>query len=290
VQYAFYGLRSLNALSLLFTRISTKAAAARDPDLEWMVRMFVERGGGYAGVDATIRAALRSAMVIPAHGGALVVAAGKAMLRSIVLTQEQGALVHRIFYDDASGRWRRGRWHVEAGASSGKSYIAMHLSAHWATAADGGATLYLCHHARQQGVVKQIACELRSVLGEGASVVAEECVGVRGARVAPAVPASSCSTAGAGSVAPMPATAAATVTGERCAAALRGVVVLGGRGRAHGRAHGAERGSLHPQRVHFGGEVECDVAETERRLAFVDCVELQPRVALQAISCASETS
>ena len=69
---------------------------------------------------------------------------------------------------------------------------------------------------------------------------------------------------------------------------LRGVVVLGGRG----RAHGAERGSLHPQRVHFhfGGEVECDVAETERRLAFVDCVELQPRVALQAISCASETS
>ena len=247
--------------------------------------MFVERGGGYAGVDATIRTALRSAMVIPALGGALV-AAGEAMLRSIVLTQEQGALVHRIFYDDASGRWRRGRWHVEAGASSGKSYIAMHLSAHGATAADGGATLYLCHHARQQGVVKQIACELRSVLGEGASVVAEECVGVRGARVAPAVPASSCSTAGAGSVAPMPATAAATVAGERCAAALRGVVVLGGRG----RAHGAERGSLHPQRVHFGGEVECDVAETERRLAFVDCVELQPRVALQAISCASETS
>ena len=143
--------------------------------------MFVERGGGYAAVDDKIRAALRSAMVIPEHEGALV-AAKNSTLRAIVLTQDQGALVHRIFYDDASGRWRRGRWHVEAGASSGKSYIAMHLSAQWATAADGGATLYLCHHARQQGVVaKQIACELRSVLGEGASVVAEECVGVRDA-------------------------------------------------------------------------------------------------------------
>ena len=111
---------------------STKAAVARNPDVDWMVRMFVERGGGYAGVDATIRAALRSAMVIPAHGGALV-AAGKATLRAIVLTQAQGALVHRIFYDDASGRWRRGRWHIEAGASSGKSFIAVHLAAHWAT-------------------------------------------------------------------------------------------------------------------------------------------------------------
>ena len=132
-----------------------------------------------AAVDAHEREA---AAAFPAY--APLALAKRSTLRAIVLTQKQGGLVKDIFFDGEAEEWRRGRWRVDAAASSGKSYVAMFLAAQWATAKRGGGpTLLLCHHRRMQEVmVAQVEVELRQARGAAKEVErTEECVEVKGA-------------------------------------------------------------------------------------------------------------
>ena len=175
-------LHSEVSISMLLKKVSTREATARDPAAEAMIRAYIVANGGYDAVDAAVRAQLQRALVIPAHSSAMS-AASRSELRAVVLTEGQGALVRRIFYDIETATWRRGRWLLNVPASSGKSYIAVHLVGQLATARDGGPTLYLCHHERMQKlVVKQVALELRKELGLEAEIeLAQECAAVRDA-------------------------------------------------------------------------------------------------------------
>ena len=175
-------LHSEVSASMLISGISTAKANARDPAAEVMIRARIEASGGYNAVDEAVRDGLKRALVheIPAHCSAIS-AASRARLRAIVLTEGQGVLVRRIFFEIETGLWRRGRWYIDVPASSGKTFIAVHLVGQWATAFDGGCALYLCHHDKmQRQVVKQMELELRSNLGLGESVMlVDECTGVK---------------------------------------------------------------------------------------------------------------
>ena len=158
----------------LLKSISTREADARDPAAKAMILSRIEANGGHEAVDAVIRKELERAFVIESKSSAIS-AASRSELRAVVLTERQGALVRRIFGDIEADAWRRGRWHLSVPASSGKSYIAVHLAGQWATAQDGGPTLYLCHHSRmQQQVLKQIELELRNELSIFENAVFEE--------------------------------------------------------------------------------------------------------------------
>ena len=156
------------SVSMLLKGISTRNADARDPEAKAMIVKRIKAHGGYDAVDTVIREELMHALVREARTGA-VSAASRSELRAIVLTEGQTTLVDSLFKDESSkGIWRHGRWHLNVPASSGKSYIAVHLVGQWATARDGGPTLYLCHHARmQRHVCEQVKLELRKELEVG---------------------------------------------------------------------------------------------------------------------------
>ena len=171
-------LHSEISVSMLIKGISTQKAEARDPEAKAMIRAHIKEHGGHEAVDKVIRKQLESALVIESKSSA-VSAASRSELRAIVLTEGQGELVRRIFYDIEEAAWRRGRWHLNVPASSGKSYIAVHLVGQWA---HEGEVLYICHHIRmQQLVVKQVKLELQKNLRLDPKLeLAEECVGVEG--------------------------------------------------------------------------------------------------------------
>jgi len=181
----------------LLEHVSIANAHSRHEVLGKWVRGRVQQSGGAETVDVIIRDALRASLVFdPTRSGAVIQAgfetlgeaalAARSSLRGIVLTQEQGALVHGytnrdgtwtsgVFKDD-DGCWCHGRWRINAAASSGKSYIAMYLAVQWAKAAavggDGGASLLICHH---EGMRAVMAAQVCLELGEGATV--EPCDG-----------------------------------------------------------------------------------------------------------------
>ena len=165
------------SVSMLIKGISTREADASDPKAEAMIRAHIEAHGGYEAVDAVIRTELERALVRESYSSAIS-AASRSELRAIVLTEGQDSLVSKLFFD--AGKAKRGRWRLNVPASSGKSYIAVHLVGRWATASDGGPSLYVCHHVRmQQHVIKQVRLEFMKELGISKdAVVVEDCAGV----------------------------------------------------------------------------------------------------------------
>ena len=133
-------LNSEVSVSTLVKSISTRNAEAREPAAKEMIRAHIKAHGGFEAVDTVIREELERALVIESKSSAIS-EASRSELRAIVLTEGQDSLVSALFFN--AGKAKRGRWRLNVPASSGKSYIAVHLVGRWATASDGGPSLYV---------------------------------------------------------------------------------------------------------------------------------------------------